>query len=462
MLSDAAKTPKHGALKPCKFFLVAILFTGTLVVPADSSCPEDHYQCRNPEQCVTFENLCTVDWNFGTISQDASHRCYDQLYCKQGRCSEFECGSQCVPLASVCNGIKECFDGTDEDFCGVSDCQHSMNASKGFFSSFSGQLGRCSVLISAPTNQVIWLLFRQLQTKSLQQLVKVYDGPNAQSRLLLTHSGRLSVSQSLRSTRNFLYVEYPSYSHPNSAFFAFYAAMDAAGDSRSPYIPGCGGYIVDSGMLIGDRRFVGDQCVWYIENRKKNHTILLSNNSPTLLADASYSIVVSDGWSADGAVINPVILSDTTPQLVKSIYSLSDKIRVHFKPDGNFQRLHSWTVSEIASGKCWSNLSEPTGTIKSPNYPSPYDDMSDCRWTIRVQPATMKIRLLLAAVQTEQDHDFIYVYNGASVDSPLLLQKSGQLTLPTVVVSSTNEMLVRFTSNSMTQLSGFLALYSSI
>ena len=100
-------------------------------------------------------------------------------------------------------------------------------------------------------------------------------------------------------------------------------------------------------MLIGDRRFVGDQCVWYIENRKKNHTILLSNNSPTLLADASYSIVVSDGWSADGAVINPVILSDTTPQLVKSIYSLSDKIRVHFKPDGNFQRLHSWTVSEV-------------------------------------------------------------------------------------------------------------------
>ena len=93
--------------------------------------------------------------------------------------------------------------------------------------------------------------------------IQVYDGPNAQSRLLLTHSGRLSVSQSLRSTRNFLYVEYPSYSHPNSAFFAFYAAvnsiqfkltwnfhliyfsfsffflqMDAAGDSRSPYIPG--------------------------------------------------------------------------------------------------------------------------------------------------------------------------------------------------------------------------------
>ena len=35
--------------------------------------------------------------------------------------------------------------------------------------------------------------------------------------------------------------------------------------------------------------------------------------------------------------------------------------------------------------------------------------MVDCRWTIRVEPATSKIRLLLAAVQTEQDHDFVYV-----------------------------------------------------
>ena len=57
-----------------------------LVIPVDLSCPEDHYQCRNPEQCVAFENLCTIDWNFGTISQNPSHRCYDQLYCKQGVC----------------------------------------------------------------------------------------------------------------------------------------------------------------------------------------------------------------------------------------------------------------------------------------------------------------------------------------------------------------------------------------
>lgn len=45
-------------------------------------------------------------------------------------------------------------------------------------------------------------------------------------------------------------------------------------------------------MLIGERQFADEQCVWYIENRKKNHTIVLSNNNPVLLPDASYSIMV--------------------------------------------------------------------------------------------------------------------------------------------------------------------------
>ena len=69
-----------------EIFRLLLDFRLFLSVLADSPCPKDHYQCRNPEQCVAFENLCTVDWNFGTITQEASHRCYDQLYCKQGVC----------------------------------------------------------------------------------------------------------------------------------------------------------------------------------------------------------------------------------------------------------------------------------------------------------------------------------------------------------------------------------------
>lgn len=57
---------------------------------------------------------------------------------------------------------------------------------------------------------------------------------------------------------------------------------------------------------------------------------------------------------------------------------------------------------------------------------------------------------------------YAQVYDGSTVDSPVLLQHTGSETLPQVVVSSTNEMLIRFTSNANIALTGFLAVYSSV
>ena len=39
---------------------------------------------------------------------------------KSQRCDGFQCGRQCIPQPLVCNGINECFDGSDEQYCGKS------------------------------------------------------------------------------------------------------------------------------------------------------------------------------------------------------------------------------------------------------------------------------------------------------------------------------------------------------
>ncbi len=54
------------------------------------------------------------------------------------------------------------------------------------------------------------------------------------------------------------------------------------------------------------------------------------------------------------------------------------------------------------------------------------------------------------------------VYDGPTVNSRLLLEKSGLSTTPFTVNSSSNEMLVRFTTDEAITLSGFLALYSAV
>jgi hypothetical protein len=48
------------------------------------------------------------------------------------------------------------------------------------------------------------------------------------------------------------------------------------------------------------------------------------------------------------------------------------------------------------------------------------------------------------------------------INEKLLLTESGSVPTPFVVNSSTNQVLVRFTSDGDTSLSGFLAVYSSV
>jgi hypothetical protein len=66
----------------------------------------------------------------------------------------------------------------------------------------------------------------------------------------------------------------------------------------------------------------------------------------------------------------------------------------------------------------------------------------------------------------ESRYDVVSVYDGATSASRLLLAASNNYTthpvLPPSVVSSTNEMLVVFTTNEAVQLQGFRASYVSV
>lgn len=59
------------------------------------------------------------------------------------------------------------------------------------------------------------------------------------------------------------------------------------------------------------------------------------------------------------------------------------------------------------SGKYQTHLQEQEGSIKSPNYPDWYPKLSDCRWTIRVEPG-FKIRLVFDRFDTD-DRDLVHV-----------------------------------------------------
>ncbi|XP_068736598.1 uncharacterized protein [Montipora capricornis] len=85
-----------------------------------------------------------------------------------------------------------------------------------------------------------------------------------------------------------------------------------------------------------------------------------------------------------------------------------------------------------------------------------YSSGMDCSWTIS---ANAELELsFFGRFKTERNADYVYVYDGVSSSAPLIGRFSGS-NRPVPIVSSTNQLFVRFTSDGSLQYYGFKAIY---
>ncbi|XP_046637860.1 uncharacterized protein LOC124316144 isoform X2 [Daphnia pulicaria] len=491
------------------------------IFPNDGSnpwrCPRKYFSCS--------WNCNHAEASFVCNGVNDCRNGRDEQYCDQSVCKEgFKCGRQCIPKELVCNGQHDCLDGSDENYSCIyaNMCQHLTDSSGNFSSqrvpkpaddihserAFDATL-KTTVLISVQPNQQIWLTLKKCVTLEQRHFVNIYDGPYSTSPLLLSTSGLVTNPFSVRSSFNELYVEFPSYYQTDYGISAFYTSVNS---TNEPFVPGCGGYIYGDGVIaipnyVASNTDISD-CFWFIEATTNEDTILLTNtksassfqaNVPTVrnyyYMDGNYStttesyyykttpnyvdyysnpasllsspenlssIIVYDGWSTSGHVLHD--RKDSMTNI--AMYSISNKMLVHFKPPSVVKEnvAFSWRVLKISTPECKHDLNGANGIIKSPNYPvQVYPDLTDCRWNITVK-AGSKVRLLFAYFETQAEMDFLYVYDGPSVYSELLFEKSGLITTPFEVNSTTNQVLVRFTSDGTSDASypGFLAVYSTV
>lgn len=438
-------------------------------------CPKQHYWCSH--HCIHITNYVC----------DGGNHCYsgaDEEYCDHTLCNKdgFKCGKQCVPKELVCDGKYDCLDGSDEVDCSnTSSCEQLTNPS-GYISStvlskpatgihsdrYSEPVRKTIILISVQPNHQIWLKFDKFNTFQNRDFLEIYDGPYSTSPLLLYHSGS-KIPPSIRSSSNELFVEFPS--HYYDLEYGIEAYYTSIVEIAEPFVPGCGGYIIGDG-IISSPNYLSNagviDCFWFIEARNSEDTILLRRNSsytPILTAALSHQVqpplTVYDGWNTDGFVL----YDENATNIVQDeavIYSFTNKMMIHFQPPKiKENHVFYWETFTISTPKCKKHFEGTSGTIKSPNYPSHYSHLTDCRWSISLTPGS-KVRLLFAFFETQDGADFVSVYDGSTVHSKLLLTKSGSVPTPFVINSSTNQVLVRFTSDGYTSLPGFLAVYSSV
>ena len=102
-------------------------------------------------------------------------------------------------------------------------------------------------------------------------------------------------------------------------------------------------------------------------------------------------------------------------------------------------------------------LTANTGTFSDRISGDVYSDNLDCRWLI--QPSGgRRITLSFTRFNTEQNVDFVTIYDGSTINDRVLGRFSGS-TLPGSVASSSGVILIRFTSDAFVGTTGWTASY---
>ncbi|XP_019642245.1 PREDICTED: deleted in malignant brain tumors 1 protein-like, partial [Branchiostoma belcheri] len=119
-----------------------------------------------------------------------------------------------------------------------------------------------------------------------------------------------------------------------------------------------------------------------------------------------------------------------------------------------------WGTEGPPTIPCGGNITQSSGVIESPYYPSPYFCYANCQWTISVAPGST-IQVVVQDYDIESGYDYLYVYDGRSTSSQLLERLTGSGSWR-YYYSSSNEVLIHFTSDEIIVTRGFRIRYQEI
>ncbi|KAI8517820.1 hypothetical protein Bbelb_038370 [Branchiostoma belcheri] len=110
---------------------------------------------------------------------------------------------------------------------------------------------------------------------------------------------------------------------------------------------------------------------------------------------------------------------------------------------------------------CGGNLTAPSGgPVTSPNYPGKYGNNENCEWSITV-PAGSIIHLTFDSFNTEGNFDFLTIYDGASDNAAEMERLTGDQPQIIPIISTSNTLFLRFTSDGSFSRQGFQFSYTS-
>ncbi|XP_078619855.1 uncharacterized protein LOC144886906 isoform X2 [Branchiostoma floridae x Branchiostoma japonicum] len=158
-----------------------------------------------------------------------------------------------------------------------------------------------------------------------------------------------------------------------------------------------------------------------------------------------------DGSVTDCAVTNPE--QQSWWQVDLAGYYRVSRVRV-------INRFDVDTATPTSAPGCGGILTAPPGgTVTSPNYPGHYGNFATCEWTITV-PEGSRVLLTFDSFQLEDGFDYLTIYDGGSSSAPRLQRLTGNAILDPIT-STSNQLFVRFTSDTSNTAQGFQFSYTA-
>ncbi|XP_071787824.1 cubilin-like isoform X2 [Asterias amurensis] len=241
-----------------------------------------------------------------------------------------------------------------------------------------------------------------------------------------------------------------------------------AGFQASYVVNGCGGELTENTGSLSSPNYPNP----YDHSRVCTWTITVDYGHSITLTITDFDVEASNDCQYDALNVYSG-RDDSGLQLVSLCHSLSSPqtisttgryMYVYFRTDSSISGRGFSATYQSQDGGCGGNYSTPTGDFHSPNYPNVYPHNTDCTWLITVADEH-RVQLKFLDFDLEGAscvYDYVKLFDGPSLDYPLLLTHCGTgLPVPAVVYSSGNQMFIRMLSDSSVAYTGFHATYET-
>ncbi|XP_071348522.1 cubilin-like isoform X19 [Trachinotus anak] len=205
------------------------------------------------------------------------------------------------------------------------------------------------------------------------------------------------------------------------------------------------------------------RCVWVITAPEPGQKILLNFNPLFNLEDRDCKHDYVEVYNG-GDQLSPLLGRFCGEIAPSPIISSSNQLLIKFVSDNETQGAGFSVRYEVSqTDKCGDNLELGSpGYLTSPAFPFEYPPSQRCVWVITAPEPGQKILLnfnpLFYLEDRDCKHDYVEVYNGGDQLSPLLGRFCGEIA-PSPIISSSNQLLIKFVSDNETQGAGFSVHY---